>query len=195
MTRPAPKKILIGLTGSIASGKSTALACFEKLGAGVLSADEIVRELYQKPFVRKQLKMWFGSAEPAQIAQRVFQDNAARKQLEDFLHPLVWKEMQAQMKQADFVCWVLELPLLFEADWENRVDTTVLITGGKKTTRARLQARGLSTKEYKRRLENQLPEVEKIKRADICILNDQTPRELEEKITQFYKAFKLIHHF
>lgn len=188
-------QILIGLTGSIASGKSTALNCFEKLGAAVLSADEIVRKLYQRPSVRKQLETWFGSAEPAQIAPRVFADKAAREKLEAFLHPLIWKEMQTQIKKIRQGCVVLELPILFEAGWENRVDITVLICGGEKTTRARLAARGLSFQEYKRRLKNQLPQTEKIKRADICIVNDRTPRELAEKIAQLYRALKQIYHF
>ena len=195
MKNPASDKILIGLTGSIASGKSTALASFKKLGAAVLSADEIVRNLYQKPSVRAKLKQLFGSAEPAQIANCVFQNASARRQLEDLLHPLVWKVMQAEIKKIPARCVVLELPLLFEAGWESRVDVTVLICGDKKSHRARLQARGLSAQEYKRRLENQLPQAEKIERADICIINDKTPRELEEKISQLYNALKQIYHF
>ena len=193
---PAKREhILIGLTGSIAGGKSTALACFEKLGAATLSADEIVRGLYQKPSVRRTLNDWFGTGDPAQIASFVFGDAAVRKQLEALLHPLVWQEMQAQLKKIPVRCVVLELPLLFEAGWEKRVDITLLICGGKKSLGARLKARGLDVKEYQKRLAAQLPEAEKIRRADVCVFNDATPRELEEKITRFYKALKLIYHF
>lgn len=195
MNASAPKKILIGLTGQIGSGKSTALACFEKLGAGVLSADDIVRKLYQKPSVRKQIVTWFGSSEPAVVAARVFADPVARKQLEDFLHPLVWREMQAQIKRANKKCWVLELPLLFEAGWEHRVDVTVLLCAGTQNKAARLKARGLTVAQYKARLKNQLPQAEQIKRADICISNDKTPRELEQKIAHLYEALKQIYHF
>jgi len=189
------KQILIGLTGSIACGKSTALACFEKLGAAVLSADEIVRGLYQKPSVCRALNGLFGTSNPAQIAALVFGNNTARKQLEALLHPLVWKEMQAQLKKISVRCVVLELPLLFEAGWQDRVDVTLLICGGKKSCKARLKACGLCAKEYQKRLAAQLPEAEKIRRADVCVFNDATPRELEEKITRFYKALKLIYHF
>lgn len=195
MINSASEKILIGLTGSIASGKSTALACFQKLGAGILSADELVRKLYQKTFVRKQVTAWFGTTEPAQIARRVFQDETARKQLENFLHPLVWKEMQTQLKKFSARCVVLELPLLFEAGWEKKVDLTLLICGSKKSQKERLQARGMSTGEYRKRLQAQLPETEKIQRADICIVNDKTPQDLEVKITQLYNALKQIYQF
>jgi len=195
MTAARHVKILIGLTGSIASGKSTALACFEKLGAAVLSADEIVRKLYQRPVVCRQLTRLFGTAAPAQLARHVFQDKTARKQLEALLHPLVWKEMQAKIKSIKEPCVVLELPLLFEAGWENRVDLTVLISGGKNSQRARLQARGLTKAEHQRRLQAQLPESEKIKRADICLVNDKTPRELKGKIDRLYRALKQIYHF
>ncbi len=187
--------ILIGLTGSIASGKSTALACFEKLGAAVLSADEIVRALYQRPSVRCKLKELFGTSDPAQLASFVFDNRQARKQLEALLHPLVWKKMQTQLKKMPARLAVLELPLLFEAGWQDRVDITVLICGGEKSRAARLKARGLCAKEYTRRLAAQLPEAEKIKRADICIVNDKTPQELHGKITQLYRALQQIYHF
>lgn len=196
MTKPAAcKQLVIGLTGNIASGKSTALMCFKKLGAAVLSADEVVRQLYQQPAVRNKLKHLFGTAEPAQMAKLVFENEIARKQLEAFLHPLVWKKMQAEMKKIQAPCIVLELPLLFEAGWEKRVDVTVLIAGDQKTLPARLKARRLSAQEYKRRLKNQLPQAEKMERADLCIINDKTPQELEEKISQLYRAFKQIYHF
>ena len=187
--------LLIGLTGSIASGKSTALNYFKKLGAAVLSADELVRQLYQKPAVRKELTRLLGTAEPTEIAKRVFQDETSRKQLETFLHPLVWKKMQTEIKKIKAPCVVLEIPLLFEAGFENRVDTTVVIIGGKKSQHARLKARGLTAASYQERLRAQLPEAEKIKRADICIINDKTPRELEAKIAQLYLALKQIYHF
>ncbi len=188
-------KILIGLTGSMASGKSTALNCFKKLGAAVLSADEIVGQLYQKKAVQKQVRAWFGSVQAAVIAERVFKDSTARKKLEAFLHPLVWQEMTSQIRRSKKRCWVLELPLLFEAGWEDRVDVTVLITGGTKSQIARLATRGVKKAEYLRRIKAQLPEAEKIRRADICVGNDTTVTQLERKITRLYKALKQIYHF
>ena len=183
-------RYLVGLTGSIASGKSTVLAGLVKRGAFVLSADDLVRELYKTSPVRKQLKQWFGSAEPAQVARAVFAASEKRVKLEKFLHPLVWKSVQQKLAACPKTWAVLEAPLLLEAGWENRVDLTVLVSATESTLSARLKARGMSLREYHQRLRCQLDETEKINRADVVILNDTAPRALDEKVGRLYRAFE-----
>ena len=179
---------LIGLTGSILSGKSTVLAELARLGAPTLSADKLVHELYQEPSVRKQLETWFGSAEPAVVAKQIFSSPSARQKIEKFLHPLVWKLAQQKLAAEPKPWAIFEAPLLFEAGWEKRMQLTVLVTAPQKTLAARLKARRMSRAEYDERRKTQLDEAEKIVRADVVIYNDGTKKDLETKIKRLYQA-------
>ncbi len=184
---------LIGLTGSIASGKSTVLRAFARLGACTLSADELVRELYQTWPVQKQLTAWFGSANPQTVAQAVFKDEKSRRRLEDFLHPRVWKLARKKLAACPAAWAVFEVPLLWEAGWEQKMDVTVLISASADTLPERLKTRGISRRVYQARRNAQLPENEKINRADIVIFNHTTTQALCRKITRLYNAFENLY--
>ncbi len=186
-------KYLVGLTGSIASGKSTVLKELARLGACTLSADELVRELYQTAQVRGQLEKWFGSAEPQEVATAVFKSETARKKVEDFLHPLVWQLAQAKLALCSKPWAVFEVPLLFEAGWEQKMDLIVLVTAGEQTLATRLEARGISPDVYRTRRQTQLSETEKIGRADITIFNDTTPQALHKKAGYLYNTLKNLY--
>ena len=188
MSKQTPVKHLIGLTGSIASGKSTVLSCFEKLGAQTLSADKLVRELYEQPQVRKRLEEWFGSADRAEVAKAVFSSSVARRKVEQFLHPLVWRLAQKKLEVSDKSWAVFEVPLLFEKSWDERMDMTLLVVADPKTLPARLKERGFSLAAYERRRQIQLPEEEKIRRADVVIYNRGSKKSLQTKIKSLYQA-------
>ena len=187
------KKWLVGLTGSIASGKSTALTDLAACGAYTISADELVRELYQTAPVQRQLMRWFSTTDTDEISRVVFTAPRKRKQLEDFLHPLVWQRAQEKLAATPALWAVFEVPLLFESGWDKRMDVTVLITAGLRTQAARLKARGLSQKQYQARRQAQLGEEEKIKRADIVVYNDGTTTDLEIKMKRLYQAFSTLY--
>ena len=187
------KPYLIGLTGSIASGKSTALAAFATCGAAVLSADELVRELYQNPAVQKKLIRLFGSCNPTEIAKQVFNKQTARKKLEDLLHPLVWKLAQQKLVALKEPICIFEVPLLFEAGWQKKMDLTVTVAADEKNLRARLQARGLSGTHYKKRLQTQLAQAEKIRQSDLVIFNQGSKKQLSQKVSRLYRALTTIY--
>lgn len=184
---------LIGLTGSMASGKSTALHELARLGAYTLSADELVQKLYLTRPVRKQLTEWFGSAEPQVVARAVFKSAPARKKLEAFLHPRVWKSAREQLAACPKPWAVFEVPLLFEAGWEQKMDLTVLISAAEDTLGKRLKARGISPQVYHARRQVQLGETEKINRADIVVFNNTTPQALCRKINRLYNALENLY--
>ena len=186
MKQPFPR--LIGLTGSMASGKSTALKELARLGAYTLSADELVRELYQAPSVRQWLMRNFGSAEPKQVAKAVFKSARARQKLEAFLHPRVWKSAQQKLAVCPARWAVLEVPLLFEVSWDKKMDLTVVVTADDKTLAKRLKARGISQATYQARRRTQCSESEKINRADMVIFNNGTKRALCTKVSSLYSA-------
>ena len=193
MRKQTPVKHLIGLTGSIASGKSTVLSCFEKLGAQTLSADKLVRELYQKPQVRKRLEEWFGSADRAKVAKAVFSSAMARRKVEQFLHPLVWRLAQEKLAGCTKPWAIFEVPLLFEKSWDERMDMTLLVVADPKTLPARLKERGFSLAAYERRRQIQLPEEEKIRRADVVIYNRGSKQALNAKIKDLYQALNTFY--
>ncbi len=189
----AKDKLVVGLTGSMLSGKSTALAYFAKNGADVLSADELVRRLYQMPTVQKRLAAWFGSCDPAAVARCVFAQPQARQKLENYIHPQVLKQAAQYIKQSPHKLVVFEVPLLFEAGWDKLTDLNIAVLGDSKTLPARLKARGVTAAEYKRRIAGQLPEAEKARRADIVLTNRGGKTDLGLKIKRLCQAFETIY--
>jgi dephospho-CoA kinase len=177
--------VLLGLTGGIGAGKSTALAAFEQLGCPTLSSDEIVRALYREPAVRAAVVGRFGPgvlgddgevARPV-LAARVFTDETARRWLEQLLHPLVAAELERWRREQEAllpgVLLVHEVPLLYEAGLADRYDGVVLITAPDEVRRARVP------QGFDERAAAQLPEAHKVVRADYVYVNDGTPAELE----------------
>jgi dephospho-CoA kinase len=177
--------VLLGLTGGIGAGKSTALAAFAQLGCPTLSSDEIVHALYLEPEVRAAVAGHFGPgvlgedgevARPA-LAERVFADEADRRWLEGLLHPRVaaalerWRARQEALHPGAVL--VHEVPLLYEAGLAGRYDAVVLITAPDDVRRAR------RPHHFEERAATQLPEAEKIARADHVYVNDGSPAELE----------------
>jgi dephospho-CoA kinase len=177
--------VLLGLTGGIGAGKSTALAAFERLGCPTLSSDAIVHALYHDPEVRAAVVERFGPgvlgddgeiARPA-VAARVFSDDIARRWLEQLLHPPVaaalerWRREQEAANPGALL--VHEVPLLYEAGLADRYDGVVLITAPDDVRRAR------SPERFDERAAAQLPESDKVARADHVYFNDGTPAELE----------------
>ena len=112
-----------------------------------------------------------------------------RQKLETFLHPQVWQTARKKLAVCRKPWVVFEVPLLFEAGWNERVDLTVLVSASPKTLPARLKARGISVAEYKQRRQAQWPEDEKIRQADLVIYNNRTKQRLCEQAARLYRAF------
>ena len=184
-------KWIIGLTGSMLSGKSTALAAFAHCGAGVLSADDIVASLYTRPAVQRALKTAFGTADKTELARLVFADEFQRKKLENLLHPLVFKEMRARIRQLPQTLIVVEVPLLFEAGWNEYTDLNIVVLADPKTLPARLKERRLTRAEYQRRISTQWPDAQKAARAEVVFYH-ATKAELENRVRHFCNSFEVL---
>lgn len=187
-------KITVGLTGGILCGKSTALSAWQKAGALVLSCDELVRVISARPEVQRKIHAALGTSDAAELARKVFGSAAARKKLESILHPLVYKEIAARLKNSSNPVRVIEVPLLFEAGWENYFDLTVALLAPEKLLAARAKKRGFTTQDLAARARAQLPQQEKAARADICLVNDATPKHLAQKIQHLHKALCKIYN-
>lgn len=185
-------KWVIGLTGSMLSGKSTALACFARCGAQTISCDEIVRQLYTSPRVLARLKRVLGTSDKEQIAQRVFTDPQERKILEQILHPLVLKEVRARIKQSTQSVVVVEIPLLFESGWDKLTDLNIAVLADPKTLPARLKGRKITKAEYVRRTRHQMPDEVKAQRADVVFYH-ATKAQLTQSVICLWRAMNLLH--
>jgi dephospho-CoA kinase len=182
--------ILVGLTGGVATGKSTVAKMFKQYGAVVIDADELAHDAVKpdKPAWRQIVKA-FGKAvlNPDQTLNRrelgalVFGNRAKLRQLERIIHPRVAREQQRLVR------------LLFEAGVDKRVDTTIVVTADRDTQIARLKKRnGFSRAEAIRRIRSQMPLAKKIQRAN-HVLNGTFPRpSLRKQVGQLFKNLRLL---
>lgn len=166
---------IIGLTGGIASGKTTVLNQFKKLGIKTISCDEIAKKIYKRANVRKKIKKHFGTLNRKKIAKIIFSDFIKRKQLEKILHPGIIRELKKQLKllaTRHSPLAVVDVPLLFEAHLEKMFDKIIVVYCKKNQQISRLMKRDKLTKsEATKRIVSQMPLSEKIKLADFILRN------------------------
>ncbi|MCX6386757.1 MAG: dephospho-CoA kinase [Solirubrobacterales bacterium] len=190
MTAKVP---FVGLTGSIAAGKSTALEALRHLGVPVLSTDVVVHDLYRSELVRDAVtERWGlevapdGVVDRSLIAVKAFATPEERLWLEGLLWPLVgekmaqWRERVSASKPPPRAL-VVEVPLLFESDMERAYDATIVIVADEEVRDQRARARGqVSLDERNAR---QLSQEEKARRASYVVTNDGSLEELEAKLS------------
>lgn len=185
------KKITVGITGSIGSGKSEFTRFAEQLGFPVIRADDISNEiLATNPDVRKQVSKKFGNEafinnkpNKSYLAKIVFSDPVKLRELERILHPLVIKEIEKRKKeifQKQNVIFI-ESALIYEADIEALFDFVVLITADREVRLKRKLLQGMSEEDFIKREMNQIPDDEKRKRADFIFINNDSIEELKSK--------------
>jgi dephospho-CoA kinase len=181
----------IGLTGSVAAGKSEALAALERLGAATLSSDAIVHELLGTERVRDVLvARWGEEVAPEGVVDRsrvgaiVFERPDELAWLEGVLHPLVGERVVAWRAglDADLPAAVVEVPLLFETGLEGLFDATIAVVASDTTRAERAAARG--TDSLDERVSRQLPQAEKAARATYVVRNDGSVSELEQELAR-----------
>jgi dephospho-CoA kinase len=184
--------LFIGLTGGIGSGKSEALAAFERLGAATLSSDQVVHDLLGTDEIRDLLLERWGDAiltgravDRAAVAQIVFNQPDELRWLEQTLFPRVglriadWRASLAEAETQP-VAAVVEVPLLFEAGIEGAFDLTVAVVADEILRAERAASRGHELVEG--RAGRQLSQDEKAARAGRVIRNDGSLEDLEREI-------------
>lgn len=195
---------LVGLTGGIATGKSTVAGMFKRCGAVVIDADALAREVVQpgKPAWREIVKA-FGKAvlnpdrtlnRPA-LGTKVFGHPAKLRQLENMIHPRVAREQRRLTRQAvrkdPNAVVIYDVPLLFEAGIDERVDTTIVVTADRETQIARLKKRnGLSRAEALRRINSQMPLAQKRRRANYVLNGTLSLPELREQVGSLLRLLR-----
>ena len=175
--------ILVGLTGGVATGKSTVAKMFKRCGAVVIDADQLARDVVKpgKPAWRAIVTL-FGrtvlnpdrSLDRQALGSIVFRNRTKRRQLERIIHPRVAREQQRLVRRVAIrkphAVVIYEVPLLFEAGADKRVDKTIVVTADRETQIMRLKKRNhLSRAEALRRIQAQMSLSKKVRLADIVI--------------------------
>jgi dephospho-CoA kinase len=190
---------MYGLTGGIASGKSTVAAMLRELGAPVIDADAIARDLTRKgqPALAEIAARFpgvvsaSGELDRRALARRVFADPAERAALEGVLHPRIGAAMQEQARAlaaAGHPIAFYEAALIFEKNLDRALDGVVLVTAGEETQLRRLMARDrLGEEDARRRLAAQMSMAEKAKRATLSIDSETTLQDLRTRVAAVYR--------
>ena len=192
--------MVLGVTGSIASGKSSVADRFAECGAVVVSADQLAREVVNpgSPTLAllvdefgEEILTEGGSLNREALGKIVFADPDKRKQLESIVHPAIAHLAEcrlADLRKAPEDLIVYEAPLLFEAGGEKRVDQVLVVTVDPAVQEQRLIRRdGLSAAEARQRIEAQWPQAEKIRRADFVIDNSGTIQHMQAEVDALYR--------
>ena len=194
--------MVVGITGSIGSGKSEVAKVFAENGAVVIDADREAKDLLRKgeegyeAIVREfgeEILNEKGEINRHKLASRVFGDRDRVERVNQLIHPLLHKRIVDKLRslgdQPGRDVAVIDAPLLIEAGYHTMVDYVILVIPGSPQEAIQRAARriGISQEEVKRRLSFQMPQAEKEKMADITIINDGTLDALYRKAQEVWK--------
>ncbi|MBE3554304.1 MAG: dephospho-CoA kinase [Thermicanus sp.] len=192
--------MIIGLTGGIATGKSTVSALLASRGAHLIDSDQIVRLVVErgKPAYEEIVKYFGGKillpdgqVDRKELGRIIFSNPEKRAVLEKITHPHIFREIKERIEVAKAEgkeLIFLDAPLLFETGLDRQVDLTLLIDTDERIQMERLIKRDqLSREEAERRIEAQMPMEEKRKKADYILSNRGSMEELEEEVERFLK--------
>ncbi|PMQ01455.1 MAG: dephospho-CoA kinase [Dictyoglomus sp. NZ13-RE01] len=192
---------VLGITGGIATGKTLVSNILRRLGIEVISADEIVHNLYQDPYYLKKIREAFGDEvfdgeklNRKKLGELVFSSEENRKKINSIVHPAVLeimrREIEGRKKEKGILA--LEIPLLFEvgiSDWFDEI--WVVYAPIEKQIERLIERDNLSYESAMSRIKAQLPIEEKIKRAHFVIDNsgsiENTIKQVESRIEYINK--------
>lgn len=191
---------VIGLTGSLGSGKSTVAAMFMDLGAKVLDADKIARQqITPQGECFKEVIRIFGKGvltrgriDRGKVAQRVFGDIRQLRKLERIIHPVVRKVIKTKIQQHKArkrtTALVIDVPLLFESKLNKHVDFSIVVKANRaaQIKRATKQL-GMSKIDAERRIKAQMPLQQKIRLADMIIDNNGTLTNTKKQVKRIWE--------
>ena len=188
---------VIALTGGIGAGKSTVAQFFSELGANVVDADHLARiaiergsEGFAEVIARFGEKILTnGDINRKTLAEIVFSDPDAKKDLEAIIHPRVQKLFaQAIIDNEPAVNLIYEIPLLVETDAARKFDFIVTVEADEDLRIERLLARGMFITDIKARLANQAPSQARIDIADVVIVNDGDEDHLLRQVENLWEG-------
>ena len=197
--------MIIGLTGSIASGKSTVSAMLRKKGLPIVDADEIARLVVEPGSpVLLEISRQFGadviqedgSLNREKLGERIFGNEEERQKLNGIIHPAIRQEMLRQKDEwlsngANTI--IMDIPLLFESKLQSFVDKIIVVSVSPEIQKERLIARNvLSQEEADARIRTQLSMKVKEQGADAVLFNDGTQEETEKQLEHVLLEWHIV---
>lgn len=188
--------MIVGLTGGIASGKSTVSRFFKELGLEVLDADKVVKEVSQKKDTVDRIAEVFGkdildkegNLIREKLREKAFEDKKLLKKLNGIIHPQVieiFVEKKRETPEESIV--IFDIPLLYEAEMENLCDKIIVVYVERELQIKRVIERDSNSRELAEKIiDAQMVLEEKAKRADIVINNNSTLEDLKNQVNMVY---------
>jgi dephospho-CoA kinase len=185
------RRLLVGLTGGLASGKSTVAGWLAEAGCAVVDADRLVAELYRPggegaaavaALAGRAVLDAAGGVDPTALARRLFDDPELRRAVERAVHPLVRQRFAALAGEASEPIVVLEATLLVEAGYARDFDVVVTVESPSERQVARAVARGMEESDARRRLAAQGDGVLRRAAADFVLENSGSLEELRSQV-------------
>jgi dephospho-CoA kinase len=193
--------MILGLTGGIGCGKTTAARMFAGSGYALMDSDAIVRDvLLVERTIIEAVRSRFGdevitpsgAVDRQKLAQRVFTDGNGLAWLEDLLHPRLFEYWRQAFGAQPGRSWVVEVPLLFEKSLQNWFDFTICVASHPSVQLARLEQRGLPPSLARQRISKQLPLTQKIQLVDFVLLNDGSSVFLRAQVEALVNSLSTI---
>lgn len=196
----------IGLTGGIASGKSSVSRLLAEWGVPVIDADAIARRIvtpgqpaWQQivSVFGEQILQPDGTINRRLLGDIIFDDTEKRRKLEEITHPAIWDQITVEVKQAEAAghrVVVLDIPLLLETDWHDRVDEIWVVYADRQTQLQRLTLRDqLTQQQAESRINSQLSLEEKKQHADIVIDNSGSFDSMRNQVERLWENLHQRH--
>jgi dephospho-CoA kinase len=187
----------VAITGGIACGKSLFSRALEQLGVELLDADDVVHRLEAPGGAAvPDLVRLFGSSvldehggiNRAVLAERVFSDPEARRQVNAVVHPLVRTALRRWLEAPSDTLRIVVIPLLFEAGWTDDWDIIICLVSNEALQRERLMRfRGLTDEQARKRIAAQMPVAEKAARSHLVVHNDADAEALAREAKKVYR--------
>jgi dephospho-CoA kinase len=191
--------LVIGLTGSIGSGKSTVANLFAERGVPVIDADVVAREVtapnlpaYKAIVARfgNTILKANGTIDRSSLREIIFTNSEQRRWLEALLHPIILNHMEDEIEKLDAIYCIVVIPLLLESDAAAFIDRILVVDMSEETQLARAALRDNSTlDQIKAIMVTQLPRKDKLAKADDIINNAGTPEALVKQVEKLHQMY------
>ena len=190
------KKLVVGLTGNIASGKSSVGKIFTENGFSVIEADSIGWELLEQEDIKKAIIKTFGNViinkkvDRKKLGNIVFANKNNLKKFNQIIHPPLLKILKTQIERNKENIIVVNAALIFEWGIENWFDIIILVISDRKNRMDRLIKAGLTKEEALKRIKSQMDDKKKIEKSHFVIENNESQKELKAKTFAVIKKIR-----